>query len=256
MPRAKARQQIVLRHMLKNGSITEADYSRASVEMIVLESDEQELFAMHFTDYVISQSKHPGDVHTTLDIDLQIQTERLVADHVQSFQAGGLTNASVIVLDNASGAIRAMVGSADYWRGENGSVNGALSLRQPGSTLKPFTYALAFEQGKTPATVVPDIETEYIGVDGDLYIPRNYSEHFYGPVLMKQALGRSLNIAAIRTLNYVGIDSLLTRLRKAGINSLDRDADYYGLGLTLGNGEVTLLELAQAYSAFCPKRME
>lgn len=249
-PLAKSRQEKVLGHLFANGSITEAAYNRALAEQIVLNTTREELFAMHFTDYVIQQTQQIGDIHTTLDFDLQIQTERLVAEHVHSFQAGGLTNASVVVLDNETGDLLCMVGSSDYWRGENGSVNGAISLRQPGSALKPFTYALAFEQGKTPATVVPDIETEYIGKDGDLYIPRNYSENFYGPVLMKHALGRSLNIAAIRTLNFVGIDSLLLRLKKAGINSLTESADHYGLGLTLGNGEVTLLELAQAYSCF------
>ena len=250
---AKTRQEQILWHLHKNGTITEAVYHRSLAENIILNKHQEALIAMHFTDFVMQETKQIGDIHTTLDLDLQMQTEKLVKEHVHSFQAGGLTNASVVVLDNESGELLCMVGSADYWRGENGSVNGATSLRQPGSALKPFTYALAFEQGKTPATVVPDIETEYIGVDGDLYIPRNYSENFYGPVLMKQALGRSLNIAAIRTLNFVGIDSLLLRLKKAGINSLTEDANHYGLGLTLGNGEVTLLELAQAYSALARK---
>jgi penicillin-binding protein 1C len=250
MEQAKSRQESVLELMHVNGQISQDEYHRATVEQIVLNTSREALTAMHFTDYVIQEAQQIGDIHTTLNYNLQVQTEKLVAEHVHSFQAGGLTNASVIVLDNETGDILTMVGSSDYWRGENGSVNGATALRQPGSALKPFTYALAFEAGKTPATVVPDIETEYIGMDGDLYIPRNYSETFYGPVLMKHALGRSLNIAAIRTLNMVGIDSLLSRLAEAGISSLTEEADHYGLGLTLGNGEVTLLELAQAYSCF------
>lgn len=250
---AKSRQQKVLTLLYENGTISEAEYNRALVEQIILNKNKKALIAMHFTDYVMQKTKRIGDIHTTLDLDLQIQAEKLVAEHVHAFQAGGLTNASVVVLDNETGDLLCMVGSSDYWRGENGSVNGATSLRQPGSALKPFTYALAFEKGKTPATIIPDIETEYIGMDGDLYIPRNYSEHFYGPVLMKQALGRSLNIAAIRTLNFVGIDTLLVRLQKAGISSLTDDADHYGLGLTLGNGEVTLYELAQAYTSFARK---
>ena len=143
-----------------------------------------------------------------------------------------------------------MVGSADYRNLNGGSVNGATALRQPGSALKPFTYALAFEQGFTPASVVPDVPTHYLASDGSLFVPRNYSERFYGPVMMREALGRSLNVPAIRTANAVGIDALLARLRAAGFTSLTESADHYGLGLTLGNGEVTLLELAQGYAMF------
>ncbi|MCG8697040.1 MAG: penicillin-binding protein 1C [Bacteroidales bacterium] len=250
---AKNRQKRILENLLKNNLIDNDEYDRALNEAIILKRSANELYAMHFTDYVLANIEHSGDIHTTIDMDLQVRIEKMVTNHVQSYQAGGLTNASVVILDNISGDIISMVGSADYWNDTDGSVNGALSLRQPGSALKPFTYALAFERGKTPASIVPDIETEYIGRDGDLYIPRNYSEKFYGPVMIKHALGRSLNIASIRTLNFVGIDTLLQRLKLAGISTLNEDADFYGLGLTLGNGEVTLLELAQAYSAFARK---
>ncbi len=244
------RKNEVLKNMLINNFISEDEYNRAILEPIYLNNEVNRLYAMHFTDYVLMNTNQTGDIFTTLDSDLQIQVEKQVYDHVKSFSAGGLTNASVLVVDNENGDILCMVGSSDYWNSKSGSVNGTISLRQPGSTLKPFTYALAFEKGSTPASIVPDIETEYIGSNGDLYIPRNYSKNFYGPVLMRQALGRSLNIPAIRTLNYVTIDSLLSRLHKIGFSSLNESAEFYGLGLTLGDGEITLFELVQGYAMF------
>jgi penicillin-binding protein 1C len=250
---AKIRQLIVLKAMLNNERITRQNYEQACRENIRIEDKSPVLRAMHFTDFVLSQIKTTGDIYTTLDMNLQVDIEELVKDHVQSYTAGGLTNASVIVINNENGAILSMVGSSNYWDPKSGSVNGVISLRQPGSALKPFTYALAFENGKTPATIVADIETRYLSGDGDLFIPRNYSENLYGPVLMHDALGRSLNIPAIRTLNYVGIDCLLARLRMLGFQSLKDKAEHYGLGLTLGNGEVTLLELAQGYAMFARK---
>jgi len=247
---AQKRQRFVLKRMLDTGRIHIKEFERACREPLNIKEHPPELAAMHFTDYVLSQNIPPGDVKTTLDSGLQEQIEELVAQHVKSLESGGLTNAAVVVLDNRDGSIRAMVGSTDYWGGDSGCVNGTISRRQPGSTLKPFTYALAFEKGFTPASVVADIETRYLGKCGTLFSPRNYSEKLYGPVLMKEALGRSLNVPAVRVANAVGIHDLLTRLRAVGFTSLDNDADFYGLGLTLGNGEVTLLELAQGYAMF------
>lgn len=247
---AKERQEKILRLLYLNHTIDSAEYARSLAEPVILHPSNQTITGMHFTDYVLQQTSERGDIYTSLDKNLQLRIENLVKDHVNSFLAGGLTNASVVVIENATGRILAMVGSTDYWKGGDGAVNGALSLRQPGSALKPFTYALAFSYGKSPADIVPDIETEYQGGSGELYIPRNYSEVFHGPVMMKSALGRSLNVPAIRTLNFVGIDSLLMCLEKLGISSLTKPAGHYGLGLTLGNGEVSLLELAQVYAVF------
>jgi len=231
---AVERQEVVLKRMLETDKISLEQYKRACRQPIHIKEITPKLSAMHFTDYVLSQDSLPGDVHTTLDSDLQNQIELLVADHVKSLMSGGLTNAAVVVLDNSGGAILVMVGSSDYWNPNSGSV----------------TYALAFEKGFSPASMVADIETQYLGKSGTLFSPKNYSEHYSGPVLIREALGRSLNIPAIRIANAVGIKDLLERLRAVGFASLDRDANYYGLGLTLGNGEVTLLELAQAYAMF------
>jgi penicillin-binding protein 1C len=248
--KAKRRQQKILSFMYKRKIITREEYTLGISEQIKLGGTLPQLHAMHFTDYVLSQKPKPGPVTTTLNLDLQLHLEKMVADHVASLRSQGLTNAAIIVLDNTNGEILAMVGSSDYWKLPSGSVNGATSLRQPGSTLKPFTYALSFEKGKTPATIVADIETEYVGSKGNLFSPRNYSHTFHGPVLMREALGKSLNIPAIRLLNFIGVEPLLERLHQCGFTSLNQGADHYGLGLTLGDGEVTLLELVEGYAMF------
>jgi penicillin-binding protein 1C len=245
---AVARQRLVLSRMLRTGVAGPDDVSRALREPLQLASTAAPA-AMHFTDWVVSLNPAAGDVATTLDRDFQIEVEKLVAEHVKTVSLGGATQAAVVVLDNRRCDVIAMVGSADYWNSRSGSVNGALAKRQPGSTLKPFTYALAFERGFSPASVVADVETRYGDAAGALFVPKNYSEEFSGPVLMSEALGRSLNIPALRVAAEVGPEALLERLRTAGFSSLDQPASFYGLGLTLGNGEVTLLELAQAYAA-------
>jgi len=247
---ARARQHKVLERMLDTGAITAEEYRRALAQPLRLRTHRPRPFAMHFTDFVLADERPSGgDLRTTLDRGLQEGVEGLVADHVESLALGGLSNAAVVVLDNEDCSILAMVGSADYWDEEHGAVNGALSPRQPGSALKPFTYALAFERGYTPASVVADIETRYGDPDGEQFTPRNFSGRFSGPVMMGDALGRSLNVPAIRVANLVGAETLLERLRALGITTLHRSAEYYGLGLTLGNGEVTLLELTAAYAA-------
>jgi len=120
-------------------------------------------------------------------------------------------------------------------------------LRQPGSALKPFTYTLALEKGMNPATLILDAQIR-ISSNGIDYIPRNYDGKFHGLVRLREALACSYNISAIKVLQRIGVESLLDRLKKLGFDSLSKGADYYGLGLTLGGGEVTLLELVRAYS--------
>jgi penicillin-binding protein 1C len=247
---AKKRQEFVLKRMRDTNKISGLEYKNALDQNVIITGSNVKPEAIHFTDYVMSFKPGSGNIKTTLDLEMNNQIESMIRDHVSFLKTGGLTNASCIVLDNESGDILAMVGSSDYWNKDAGSVNGSFVKRQPGSTLKPFTYALAFEKGFTPLTVVPDVKTDYTGPDKKRYIPKNYSDRYYGPVLLREALGRSLNVTAVRLANAVGIDLLLETYRKAGLVSLDRSYEYYGLGLTLGDGEVTLLELAQSYALF------
>ncbi len=247
---ALLRRNWVLQRMRDTHRITRLLYEASVAEALPPARDVQPIRAGHFTDYVISLlPPGSGDVKTTLDGDLQESVQALVSEHVRRYAASGITNAAAVVLDNATGGILSLVGSKAYLEGDTGFVNGALALRQPGSTLKPFAYALAFQRGWTPASMLADIETEYVSSDRTLYMPRNYSRTFRGPVLAKEALASSLNIPAIRLVQQVGIDDFLGVLRDLGFSSLDRSADYYGLGLVLGNGEVSLLQLAGAYAA-------
>ena len=245
---AKARQQYVLDRLLTTGRASAEDVERARREPLTFASLEIPS-AMHFTEWVRQQGA-VGTVRTTLDAELQREIEAMVTSHVATLTSQGVTNTAVVVLDNERCEVLSMVGSANYWDPRDGSVNGALAKRQPGSTLKPFTYALAWEQGHSPASVAADIETRYGEVGGALYQPQNFSRDFSGPVLFHEALGRSLNIPAIRVAALFGAKDLLNTLHSAGFASLDQPAEHYGLGLTLGNGEVTLLELAQGYAMF------
>jgi len=245
---AKERQEHVLDRMLQMGLVTRQDHARAVAEPLVFaDRGHDRPVAMHFTEEVLARGVAPGTVPTTLDAQLQRPVERMVADHVASHRDGGLTQAAVVVLDNERCDVLTMVGSTDWW---TASVNGATAPRQPGSALKPFTYAVAFDNGFSPASVIADIPTRYLDGSGQLMRPRNYTERFSGPVLAAEALGRSLNVPAVRLANAAGLDQILGTLRRAGFDTLTEDADHYGLGLTLGNGEVTLLDLAQGYAAF------
>lgn len=198
--------------------------------------------APHFCDYITRLGlPHQKVVRTTLDLPLQQQVESILTSHLARLKAQKVTNGAVLVLSVDTGEVLAMAGSADYFHGQ---VNATLALRQPGSTLKPFNYALAMEQGMSPASLVPDIET---GPLEDRFLPDNYDRKFHGPVRLREALACSYNVSAVRVLNQVGVDTMLLRLRELGFRELTASPDHYGLGLTLGDGEVTLLELADAY---------
>ena len=175
----------------------------------------------------------------------------------------GAKNIGAVGIDPKTGQILVMVGSRDYFDSENeGNFNVALAHRQPGSALKPFVYAAAFEKGYTPDTVLFDLQTQFQTTcdifgrplntsvnPGDCYLPRNYDGKFRGPVLMKEALAQSLNIPAIKTLYLVGIKNALSTMSSFGISSLN-DPNRYGLTLVLGGGEVSLLEITNAYAVF------
>ena len=132
-----------------------------------------------------------------------------------------------------------------------GQINGPLALRQPGSALKPFTYALAFEEGRTPATVLADVPSHFPTAEpGVVYAPRNYDGRYRGPLLARRALAGSQNVPAVALASELGRPKLVRFFRTAGLTTFDKTADYYGLGVTLGNAEVRLAELTSAYATF------
>ncbi|HKG93546.1 MAG TPA: penicillin-binding transpeptidase domain-containing protein, partial [Gemmatimonadaceae bacterium] len=181
---------------------------------------------------------------------LQEGAESEVRLTVQELGDRGVRHAAAVVLDNATGEVLAWVGSPDFWSDTaSGQTDMVVSPRQPGSALKPFLYALAFDRGFTPASVLPDVARSYVTTRGIAYRPRNYDRRFHGPVRAREALASSYNVPAVELVDHVGAGALLNTLQRAGFTSLDRSADHYGLGLALGNGDVTLLELANAYRA-------
>jgi penicillin-binding protein 1C len=165
---------------------------------------------------------------------------------VETLADRGARHAAAVVLDNRSGEILAWVGSPDFWADTAGQVDMVLGARQPGSALKPFLYALAFDRDWTPASILPDIARVYQTGTG-AYRPRNYDRRFHGPVRAREALASSYNVPAVELASRLGVGSLLHVLRGAGFTSLGRSADHYGLGLALGNGDITLLELANGF---------
>lgn len=202
-------------------------------------------------------------VYTTLDPDLQEFAQASLQDQVAALVANDATNGAVMAIRPGTGEILAMVGSADFSNEDiSGQVNMALAPRQPGSSIKPLTYAAAFEKGWTPSTLIWDVPSEFppSGDPADTrdpYEPVNYDGKFHGPVLVRTALASSYNIPAVKALDYVGIyddpdtpeaDGLISFAERFGITTLTRED--YGLSLTLGGGDVSLLELTNAYAIF------
>ena len=245
------RQRYILSLMRQQGRITAAQLRLARAEAIDWRAARRPFLAPHFTRRVLADRALASATYlrTTLHLPLQRKVETAVRETIARLEAQGVTNAAVLVVDNATGGVLAHVGSAAFFDAErSGQVDGAAALRQPGSTMKPFTYAMALERGKTAASLLQDLPTHFTTERGD-YAPRNYDNTFHGPVRLRVALGSSYNVPAVRVAEYVGVDRLLTCLRALGFASLTQSGRHYGLGLTLGNGEVTLRELVAAYAA-------
>jgi penicillin-binding protein 1C len=201
-------------------------------------------------------------VYTTLDPNLQDAAQQSVADQVAALADKHVTDGALVAIRPSTGEILAMVGSPDFYNDANaGQINMAVSAtRQPGSSIKPFTYLAAFEKGWTPATLIWDVPSEFppSGLPNDPnppYVPNNYDHKFHGPLTIRSALANSYNIPAVKTLQFVGIyddpntpqkEGLIGMAERMGITSLTR-ADY-GLSLTLGGGEVSLLEMTGGYA--------
>ena len=262
-----SRWRLVLDRMVTLGKITPDQRSQALTQGLTYSTPEVSLLAPHFTVYAQGELEdlmaalgyNPEQitrgglkVYTTLDLDINDMAQNAARDQVARLSGQNVSNASVLALQPTTGEILAMVGSIDYNNDAiDGRVNVTIALRQPGSTMKPFNYSAALENGVlTPGSVIWDTPTK-IGVPGgEQYVPRNYDSAFHGPMIMRFALANSYNIPAVQTLRQVGVDKLLTLMKRFGTTSLGDDASRYGLSLTLGGGEISLLELSNAYSVF------
>jgi 1A family penicillin-binding protein len=262
-----ARTQQVLRRMREDGYISKDQEKAAREQLKNVEFQEKgaNFKAPHFVQYVqkILEERY-GErvveqgglkVTTSLDLELQEKAQEIVADEIEKVKSLRISNGAAVVLDPESGEILAMVGSRGFSDPEiDGQVNVTTALRQPGSAIKPMTYVTAFKKGFTPSTLIMDVPTTFPGGVGQPdYEPVNYDGKFRGPVQVRFALGNSINVAAVKMLALVGIKDVLQTAYDLGISSLEptkATLRRVGLSLTLGGGEVRLLELTGAYSAF------
>jgi len=305
---ARRRQATVLGLMVHDGYISQEQAEEAAAERLLFAATPFPIEAPHFVMWVLGQLEdrlgaarvRAGGLRviTTLDLDWQRQAEEIVRRRLAALRpcAAGpadplacdpqadpnrrIENAGLVALDPRTGAVLAMVGNADYFdRATSGAVNTTLALRQPGSAIKPLTYALALDpqvaaaRGRRPwtaATLIADLRTVFLTAEGLPYVPQNYDQAYHGPVTLRTALANSYNIPAVKALDYVGVDALIELANRLGIawergtgrqsSVVSRQSGLipdpqpptpgYGLALTLGGGEVRLLDLTAAYAAF------
>ncbi|MCC6522985.1 MAG: penicillin-binding protein 1C [Polyangiaceae bacterium] len=258
LERAQLRQGWLLAALREAGVLDAAGFERARTEPVEVAFDVPPFEAPHFALRVEAMGRGPaalggaapgpeGVVRTTLDLELQRAVEGLVRAETLRLRPRGAADAAALVVDNATGEVLAYVGSAGFGRADiDGSVDMVRARRQPGSTLKPFVYALAFERGVSPVAMLADVPSRF-GEGPGAYAPENFDGTFLGPVSAREALAGSLNVPAVRLAAELGTEALLERLHALGFASLDRPAAHYGLALALGSGEVALEELAVAY---------
>lgn len=280
----KARQEEVLNRMVEDKYITQDQAKAATVEQLIYRTgkSEQGFKAPHFVLYVKEKLiEQFGDkmveggglrVTTTLDYDLQKQTEDIVKKEVDNLSSAKVGNSAAVVLDPKTGQILAMVGSKDYFGKSlpegckegvsctfEPNVNVATSPRQPGSATKPIAYSKALQKGYTANQVYMDVKTEFPGGNKPSYIPVNYDGQFHGPVQMRYAMGNSYNIPAVKNLALVGVKDVLSLGYQMGITTWepsDENVASVGLSLVLGGREVRLLDLTSAYSVFANQGRE
>jgi penicillin-binding protein 1C len=231
--------------------LTFSDHARATSERVAPRPLRRPFLAPHWTLALIEEGALGAGPTTrsTLDLGLQRDVEGLVRTHIGSIRDRGATNAALLVADNRTGEVLAYVGSADF---DDPTIAGQIDMvrarRQPGSTLKPFVYAMAFAAGHAGSDLLADVPTSFAEGSGT-YAPGNFDGSFEGPISAREALAGSLNVPVIRLAAELPPGALLAKLRELGLESLEHDAGHYGLALALGSGEVELRELAVAYVA-------
>lgn len=243
----------LLSRMERKELISPEDSLRIKKQKLVLRAGLQPLEASHFVTYARNRlaagEQLPAKVETTLDGSIQRRLQRIMNQRLAGLKERGVRNGALLAIDNDRGEVIAWVNGGDFFSSDSGSqIDAVITPRQPGSTLKPFVYAAAFEKGWTPATTVFDGPLAR-PVAAGLHNFRNYSGSFHGPVSVRDALGNSLNIPAVHAVQMVGIGPFLEKLHALGFESLDREPDFYGEGVALGAGEVSLYELVRGYFA-------
>lgn len=241
------RRRWVLRRMKELNMITEAEYQQALQTEPALKKLHFANSAPHLIDHLLSRKIPEGRIKTTIDLDIQQRVQEIIRSHAQRLRTKGAYQAAAMVVHNENMEVLALVGSVDYSEINDGFNNGVFALNSAGSTLKPFLYALAIESGVT-GIPIEDTERIYPAPKGQ-YMPQNYDKKQYGPVTIRTALGNSLNLSAVRMLQYVGTERFYEMLRDMKlINHPEHGPEYYGLGMAIGNIEVSLEQLVTAYA--------
>lgn len=257
---AYERQAEVLRRMVEDGYISQLQADQARQEKLVFNQDRIDIQAPHFVMYVRKLlalkygeemvSKGGLEVRTTLDLSLQQQAQDIVSAEVSKLKVFKISNGAALVTNPKTGEILTMVGGADYYDFlHDGQVNVTIRPRQPGSSIKPLTYATVFERGKTAASIIDDSPVVYQIPGSKPYAPKNYDGRFHGRVTLREALASSYNVPAVKLLAELGVTNLIDKAEALGISTW-QDRNRFGLSLTLGAGEVLMTDLATAYSTF------
>lgn len=264
----KLRTRAVLRAMLEQGLIGRDEYDQAIEELpeLAFNRGTLEIKAPHFVFYVKERlTEMYGEsvveqgglsITTTLDLSMQETAQQIVAEEVGAVEQHDISNGASVIMDPQTGEILAMVGSRDFFDNEKGGQFNVVAngLRQPGSAIKPITYLGLLQRGYTPASMLVDAPTNFKRTENERnYTPRNYTGGFMGPVSLRTALGSSLNIPAVKALALLGVEDFLQLAYDMGLETLaptQANLDRFGLALTLGGGEVYLLDMVAAYSAF------
>ena len=257
---AKWRQAQVLRRMVEDGYITQEEADKAKEEELKYVSEGASIKAPHFVMYVRelladrygeAMVEHGGlQVTTTLDLKLHNKFQKIVTEEIKQDRIYQVTNGALVALNPKTGEILSMVGSIDYFNKKiKGQYNVVLAERQPGSAIKPITYVAAFKQGYSPATTLIDIPTTFDIGYGRTYRPADFANRYHGILPVRKALGSSKNVAAVKMLSLVGIENMIATAHEMGITTLN-DPSRYGLSVTLGGGEVKLLDLMAAFTCF------
>lgn len=261
------RTKSVLRRMQEDGYLDQELEKEAleQLEKVEFKPQDEGLKAPHFVLYVKEMLvERYGEslveqgglkVITSLDWELQEEAQKIVSEQIAKVEQFQITNGAALVMNPQTGEILAMVGSKDYFAEDyDGQVNVCFSLRQPGSAIKPVTYLTALKKGFTAATLLMDVKTEFPGgADQPLYVPVNYDGQYHGPMQMRYALGSSINLPAVKMLARVGVKEMLATAAEMGFTTLrpsSKNLSRFGLSLTLGGGEVRLIDMVSAYASF------